>query len=56
MAKLIRGMVRSALVAKAFQIIRTQLAKPENQRRIKELVNRATARGAQLAKPRRVAA
>lgn len=56
MAKLIRGMVKSAVVAKAFQIIRRELAKPENQRRIKELVNRATTRGSQLAKPRRAAA
>lgn len=56
MARLIRGLVRSAVVAKVFQVVRHQLAKPENQRRIKELVNRATARGSQRAKPGRAAA
>ncbi|GEN81087.1 hypothetical protein [Actinotalea fermentans] len=56
MARLIRGMVKSAVVAKAFQIVKRQLEKPENQRRIKDLVNRATTRGAQLAKPGRAAA
>lgn len=56
MARLIRGMVTSAVVAKAFQTVKHQLEKPENQRRIKDLVNRATTRGAQLAKPRRAAA
>lgn len=54
--KLIRVMLTSAIVAKAFRIARRELAKPENQRRIKELVNRATTRGSQLAKPRRAAA
>lgn len=56
MAKLIRGMVKSALVAKAFQILRRELAKPENQRRIKDFVNRATTRGSELAKARRAGA
>lgn len=56
MAKLIRVMVKSAIVAKAFRIARRELAKPENQRRITELVNRATTRGSQLATPRRAVA
>lgn len=56
MAKLIRGMLKSAIAAKVVQIVRRELAKPENQRRIKDFVNRATTRGAQLAKPGRSAA
>lgn len=56
MAKLIRGMVTSAIVAKAIQVAKRELAKPENRRRITELVNRATARGSQLATSRRAAA
>lgn len=56
MARLIRGVLTSAIVAKVLQIVRRELAKPENQRRIKDVVNRATTRGSQLAKPRRAAA
>ena len=53
MAMLIRGLVTSALLAKVIQIARRQLAKPENQRRIKDAVNRATTRGNELAGSRR---
>lgn len=56
MARFIRGMLKSAIAAKAIQIARRELAKPENQQRIKDVVNRATTRGSQLAKPRRAAA
>ncbi len=45
MAKLIRGMVKSAIVAKAWQIVRREAAKPENQRRAKELWAKVTSRG-----------
>ncbi|WP_201308753.1 hypothetical protein [Puerhibacterium puerhi] len=44
MARLISGLVKSALVAKAFQIARREMAKPENQRRAKELLAKATRR------------
>jgi|GEM_PF-1086904 len=44
MAKLIRGMFKSALVAKAFQIIKREAAKPQNQRRAKELLAKITNR------------
>lgn len=45
MARLIRGLVKSAILAKAVQIVRRQMAKPENQRKAKELWQRATSRG-----------
>lgn len=45
MAKLMRGMLKSAVVAKAYQIIKREAAKPENQRRAKELFAKVTRRG-----------
>ncbi len=39
-----RGMVKSAVVAKAVQIVRREMAKPENQRRAKELLAKVTQR------------
>lgn len=44
MAKLVRGVVKAALLAKAWQLVRRQMARPENRRRVEELVGRATAR------------
>lgn len=47
MAKLIRGLVTTALLARAWQFLQRQMAKPENQARAKDLANRAasSARG-----------
>lgn len=36
------GLLKTALLAKAWQFLKRQMAKPENQARAKELVNRAT--------------
>lgn len=44
MAKLIGGLLKSALAAKVFQIIKREAAKPENQRRAKELFAKITSR------------
>lgn len=44
MARLIGGFVKSALVAKVFQIAAREMAKPENQRRAKELFARVAHR------------
>lgn len=42
MAMFIWGLLKTALLAKAWQLLKRQMAKPENQARAKELVNRAT--------------
>ena len=37
--RLIRGALKGAIAAKAIQIVRREAAKPENQRRAKELLS-----------------
>jgi hypothetical protein len=44
MAKVVRGLVKAAVLAKVIDVARRELAKPENQRRAKELVERAASR------------
>ena len=44
MAGFMRGMLKSAIAAKAIQIARREMAKPENQRRAKEMLGRVTHR------------
>ena len=51
MAKLLRGMVKSAILAKAVQIVQRELSKPENQRKLKELWHKMTTRGQQPPAP-----
>ena len=43
--RLIRGALKGALAAKAIQIVRREAAKPENQRRAKELLAKVRNRG-----------
>ncbi len=44
MAKLVRGLLRSAVAAKALQIAQREMSKPENQRKARELLARASQR------------
>lgn len=44
MARLISGFLKSALAAKALQIAKREMAKPENQRKAKELFAKAANR------------
>lgn len=37
--RLFKGMLRTAVVAKAIQVAQRELSKPENQRKIREGVN-----------------
>ncbi|WP_418605471.1 hypothetical protein [Georgenia sp. SUBG003] len=43
--RLIRGALKGAVAAKAIQIVRREAAKPENQRRAKELLEKVRTRG-----------
>ena len=44
MAGLMRGLLKSAVAAKALKIAQREMAKPENQRKARELLGRATQR------------
>ncbi len=48
---MIRGLLKSAILAKAVQIARREMAKPENQRRAKELLHKVTSRGSRKPAP-----
>jgi hypothetical protein len=43
--RLIRGAIKGAIAAKALQIVRREAAKPENQRRARELVQKLRTKG-----------
>jgi hypothetical protein len=44
MARLISGLLKSAVAAKALQIAKREMAKPENQRKAKELFTKVVSR------------
>ncbi len=44
MARLVSGLMKSALAAKALQIAKREMAKPENQRKAKELFSKVSQR------------
>lgn len=43
--RLIRGALKGALAAKAVQVVRREAAKPENQRKAREFVQKLRTRG-----------
>ena len=49
--RLIRGALKGALAAKAIQIARREAAKPENQRRAKELLAKVRNRTGSAGRP-----
>jgi hypothetical protein len=44
--RLIRGALKGVLAAKAMQIVRREAAKPENQRKAREFVQKLRTKGA----------
>jgi hypothetical protein len=44
MARLVGGLLKSALAAKALQIAKREMAKPENQRKAKDLLTKVARR------------
>jgi hypothetical protein len=50
---LIRGALKGALAAKAIQIVRREAAKPENQRRARELLAKVRTRSGSPGRPPR---
>jgi len=51
--RLIRGALKGALAAKAIQIVQQEAAKPENQRRARELLAKIRTRGGSAERPAR---
>lgn len=50
--KLFRGALKSAIALKAFEIVRREASKPENQRKAKDLLSKVTSRGGQTRRTR----
>jgi hypothetical protein len=50
--KLMRGALKSAIAMKAFEIVKREAAKPQNQQKAKDLLAKVANRGGSARRPR----
>ncbi len=50
--KLFRGALKSAIALKAFEVVRREAAKPQNQAKAREMLAKVTNRGGPTRRPR----